>query len=257
MYHRLSDTIVDPDEAIYTVTPSQFDVHMKTLAENELPVVALDAFASGRFAHRAVALTFDDGCESDFSVALPVLKDYRFTAAFFVNPAQIGVPGFLTWRTVEQLADAGMTIGSHGHDHRNLSRLNPSELERQLAQSKALLEERLEREITALSLPGGKGGRPVAQLARRLGYRTILGSKPAWIHRESPPMILPRLAVRRGQSLVYFEGWVTQKMGPRVKEAARYYTLGILRRLVGGRLYERARQLAFPALTRNGSSEQT
>jgi peptidoglycan/xylan/chitin deacetylase (PgdA/CDA1 family) len=256
MYHRLSDAIVDRQEAIYTIRPSDFDDQMSLLTEKRVSVLPLEDVISGRFRDRAVALTFDDGCQSDFTVAFPRLRAHGFHATFFVNPARIGNGSFVTWKNIEQLAEAGMAIGSHGLDHRPLDGLHGSELERQLTESKAMLEERLRREIVMFALPGGKGGGSVTRLAHRVGYRTVLGSKPGCIARDGNPAILPRYAVRRGRGTVHFEGLVTQRSGARMEELFRYYALTMLRGAVGAGYYERLRMRLSARLMGNTTSEQ-
>jgi peptidoglycan/xylan/chitin deacetylase (PgdA/CDA1 family) len=62
-------------------------------------------------------ITFDDGHLSHATVALPRLVSRGLTAVFFVCADRIGQPGYMTRRMVQDLAAAGMEIGSHGANH--------------------------------------------------------------------------------------------------------------------------------------------
>ena len=70
-----------------------------------------------------VRITFDDGNASDLDIALGELRDRDLTATFFVIAGRIGAPGSLDEDGMLELARHGMTIGSHGMDHRPWRRL--------------------------------------------------------------------------------------------------------------------------------------
>jgi peptidoglycan/xylan/chitin deacetylase (PgdA/CDA1 family) len=237
MYHRVSLQGAPVEEGDYALSSELFERQMDVLATEGWPVVSLSALASGDFPDRAVALTFDDGCETDLRVALPRLRHRRFPAAFFLNPALVGAPGRLSWDQVAELAAAGMQIGSHGLDHTLLDGLPTAELERQLATSKSQLEQRLGREVEALSLPGGSGGARALAVARRVGYRLVLGSRPGLVRSGGLPDLLPRYAVRLSQGVEGFQAAVEQRLSFRLRQRLRYRGLRLLRGTIGGGIY--------------------
>jgi peptidoglycan/xylan/chitin deacetylase (PgdA/CDA1 family) len=216
---------------------------MALLADSGRPVVAIGQLMEGSFPDGAVVLTFDDGCASDLSVALPVLRSHRFPAAFFVNPATIGRNGFLTWRELEALTAAGMHVGSHGLDHRLFDDMTTVELEHQLVESKVRIEERLGIPVTTLALPGGSGVRRAPELARRIGYRSVLGSVPALASKPHLARLLPRFAVRRPDSIERVRGLVRGERIPLLRARARYSLLRRIKALTGRRIFDRARRM--------------
>jgi peptidoglycan/xylan/chitin deacetylase (PgdA/CDA1 family) len=245
MYHRVSLLGAPVEEGDYALSAELFERQIELLATEGWPVVSLSALADGVFPDRAVALTFDDGCDTDFRVALPLLRKRRFPAAFFLSPALVGHPGRLDWEQVGELAAAGMQIGSHGLDHTLLTDLSDAELERQLASSKAQLETRLGREVDTLSLPGGTGGARALAVARRLGYRLVLGSRPGLVRSGALPAQLPRYAVRLSEGTEGFRAAIGQRLGFRARQSLRYRGLRLLRRVIGRGAYRqwRDRQL--------------
>jgi peptidoglycan/xylan/chitin deacetylase (PgdA/CDA1 family) len=245
-YHRVSLRGVEPDEGDYALPSPLFEEQMRLLAREGWPVVPLSLLPEGGFPDRSVVITFDDGCETDATVALPLLRGLGFPAAFFVNPARVGQAGRLSWPDIERLAEAGMRIGSHGLDHTLLDGLSRGEVERQLAVSKQILEQRLGIEIDALSLPGGTGGRPAVGIAHQVGYRLVLGSEPGRAREGRLPALLPRHAVRCGDGVPRFRAAVEMRAGFLLEERVRYHAKRALRAILGQHRYVKLRENRLP-----------
>lgn len=81
---------------------------------------------------------------------------------------------FLNWEEARAMRQAGMDIGSHSHSHEILARLSPQQQERELRQSKEILEAQLQEPVQALAYPvgGPTSYTPQTQaLARAAGYK--------------------------------------------------------------------------------------
>ncbi|MEO8443482.1 MAG: polysaccharide deacetylase family protein [Gammaproteobacteria bacterium] len=84
-YHRVPE-VPDPLCPDLLERPV-FAMHMQALADNfhVLPLsAALAGVRDGSLPSRALAVTFDDGYADNYEVALPVLRQFRLPAAFFV-----------------------------------------------------------------------------------------------------------------------------------------------------------------------------
>jgi len=243
MYHRLSDGPFDPEEGDYVLSPSLFEAQMRWLAAGRRPVATLAQLAEGRHQDGAVVLTFDDGCDSDCTVAFPLLRSLGFPAAFFVNPARVGAEGRAGWDDLRALAAEGFAIGSHGLDHTLLDGLAPGELERQIVESRRAIEDRLGARVDALSLPGGSGGERARRKALAAGYRLVLGSRPGVVRGPAGASVLPRLAVRSGHGLTGFQAAVERRPLFLLGQRVRYSVAHGGRRLIGAGTYGRLRRL--------------
>lgn len=81
---------------------------------------------------------------------------------------------FMNWEEAAAMARGGMAIGSHTHSHEILSRLSEEDQFRELATSRAILEERLGIAVHSLSYPVGLPAcfsRATQMAAQRAGYR--------------------------------------------------------------------------------------
>ncbi|WP_406698371.1 polysaccharide deacetylase family protein [Singulisphaera sp. Ch08] len=91
----------------------------------------------------------------------------------------LGQALFMTWDQVRHLADSGMTIGSHAHDHRALTSLSETDQRHELIESKRILEYEVGREIEALAYPFGWAGTfddQTQRLTHEAGYRLAFSS---------------------------------------------------------------------------------
>src|SRR5262245_30221436 len=149
-YHRVG-SFAPGEERRMNVEPPRFRDQMRRLREKQRPVSLDEVLAGG--APGAVAVTFDDGYRDLMEHALPVLKEYRIPAAFFIVVEAVGGKDrwyrgdrdIMTWDDVKRLADAGMEIGSHSMTHRRMDQVDAATLERELVDSKRAIEEKLAR----------------------------------------------------------------------------------------------------------------
>jgi peptidoglycan/xylan/chitin deacetylase (PgdA/CDA1 family) len=120
-----------------------------------------------------VRITFDDGNRSDLEHALPALSRHSLSGTFFVVAGRLGEPDFLDRDDVRTLRDAGMTIGCHGMHHRPWRTLDDAELERELVDARAVLEEVVGGPVTQAACPFGSYNRRVLRALRRSGYSEV------------------------------------------------------------------------------------
>lgn len=80
----------------------------------------------------------------------------------------------MSWEQVRAMQAGGMEFGSHTHTHPILSRLEPAQLEYELAESRRILEKELGKSCQVISYPVGMGEAvdgAVSQAALKAGYR--------------------------------------------------------------------------------------
>jgi peptidoglycan/xylan/chitin deacetylase (PgdA/CDA1 family) len=81
----------------------------------------------------------------------------------------------LTWDMIRIMHRSGVTIGSHTESHVLLTSESLATAERQLADSRAALESRLNSPIRHFAYPDGRFNAPVVQAVNSTGYRFAYG----------------------------------------------------------------------------------
>jgi peptidoglycan/xylan/chitin deacetylase (PgdA/CDA1 family) len=105
-----------------------------------LPARAL-AQATDGFERPLVTVTFDDGYQSVYDNALPVLQSLGIKSTQFIITGNTDTdPFFMTSAELLAMYNLGHELGSHSVSHPDLTTLTPAELDYQLSASKAFLE---------------------------------------------------------------------------------------------------------------------
>jgi peptidoglycan/xylan/chitin deacetylase (PgdA/CDA1 family) len=250
MYHELQRAgrplVSDaPGYVRYVLDELRFAEQLRSIAAAGLRGVDLgDALHHHLSDPRQVVITFDDGCESDWEIAAPRLREHGFGATFYVVSGWVGTrPGSLSPTQLRALADAGFEIGSHSATHAFLSELPDAELRRELLDSKCEIEATIGRPVRHLSCPGGRASRRVARAAQEIGYETMATSRPGVNGASTDRFALARCAVLRHTPAKVFER-ICRGEGLGML-AARDRALGAAKKFLGGRLYTRLRDAAI------------
>jgi peptidoglycan/xylan/chitin deacetylase (PgdA/CDA1 family) len=188
-----------------------------------------------------IVLTFDDGCETDFITAAPLLREARFSATFYVVVDNVDRAGYLSRCQLRQLIGLNFEIGCHSMTHPYLTDLDPRQLRAEIVDSKDALAQLVGRCVDHFSCPGGRWNQDVARVAREAGYRSVVTSRIGTNSATTDPFRLARLAVRRGTSLRDFEQLCRGK--GQLMERARDQILSLAKSVLGNPAYERLRSL--------------
>ncbi len=147
-----------------------------------------------------IKITFDDGNGSDFSIAVPELRQRGIKATFFVLAGKLDQAGYLSsCQAVEIDTDPLFLIGSHGMDHQPWPELSQDELLRETAHSQQILSQLCGRPITEVGLPFGRYDRRTLKRLIEQGYKTIYSSDGSPRFTSDNP--IPRFSPRKTTSL--------------------------------------------------------
>jgi peptidoglycan/xylan/chitin deacetylase (PgdA/CDA1 family) len=183
-YHR----IIPNPTSFYDLTPAQLEAHFQYFKSNGYTPITVSQFLEYQkkpalFPEKPIVLTFDDGSKSHYTQVLPMLKKYGFKATFYIftNAMHGSKERWLTWDEVLEISRSGMDIGSHTLSHPYLTvrdKMSDGQykvwLEKELAQSKKLLEEKLNIRVNTLAYPFGLYDSEVEAVAIRVGYSGML-----------------------------------------------------------------------------------
>ena len=213
-YHRVNPEARDG----LSVTPASFEAQLAYLHRHGWENVNLEealVFPKVEKGAKRFAITLDDGFQDNYLYALPVLKRMGMRATLFVATAyldsgqpfpwvQTALGGRtlaqedlpLTWAQLEEMANSQVfTIGSHTLTHPFLSQLGSGAAEREISESKGVLEERLDRPVSLFCYPSGDFNDETIRLVSRAGYAAAVVSPDRYI--PETPFTLHRICVDR------------------------------------------------------------
>jgi peptidoglycan/xylan/chitin deacetylase (PgdA/CDA1 family) len=227
MYHR---TPAQSPESEWDVPMPVFRSQVRCLIDRGCSFVRFEQALDERLYKDGthVSLTFDDGHESN-AAAVEFLHELGIVStAFIVTDWMRGKPGFLDARAIARLA-ASCDFGTHGATHTGLSGLPQRALDAELTGSRAALEDILQKEVTTMSLPGGRFDSRVIHSAQEAGFR-VIGSSVDMINAR-PALPLNRVAVRQKHGATHLAD---------VAGSSRLYWLGRRTRLATSRAVSNA-----------------
>jgi peptidoglycan/xylan/chitin deacetylase (PgdA/CDA1 family) len=116
-----------------------------------------------------LVLTFDDAT-SDHLQAAEELHRRGIPAIFFVPTGKLGQPSFLSAEQVRDIHGLGHTVGAHGVTHTPLMGLPQDRVVREVADSKAMLEDTVQSSVVLFAPPGGVGNPSMVRALVESGY---------------------------------------------------------------------------------------
>jgi len=192
------------------IDPALFEAHADVIAVSGARSLTIrelaDALRAGALDGNTVAITFDDGFASVTESAMPVMEERGLTGTVFCVAGHLG--GRSDWpsaradtyrsrladaHTLRQLAEAGFEIGSHGMEHAPLTHASALVLERELADSRRVLEATVGAEVASYAYPYGAmpdaPGRMLVAATYDAACTTLFGR----VSDGSDPHALPRI----------------------------------------------------------------
>ncbi len=203
-YHKIEHR---GELGINCLTPQRLAVHMEYLAGAGFQSVTFQDILSGAsLPPHPVIITFDDGYESVYRAAFPLLRQLGFRAVVFViagfldgwndwdlHPGRMRVR-HLSREQVRELVSAGWEIGSHGLTHRALAHLPPEQVRAELAGARERLSALAREPVVTVAYPFGIQNPQVREISREAGY--VFGCcSVRHLNRGSDLMQIPRIPV--------------------------------------------------------------
>lgn len=152
---------------------------------------------------KRILITFDDGYESTYSFAFPILQKYGFSACIFLITGYVGKYNqwdvnwgrkfrHLSWSQIKEMQKYGFSFGSHTVNHPDLTKLEKRYVEYELKRSREKLEDVLAEKVDLVSFPFGKYNHMVEELAQNMGYRKAFAICSSSNNDDSDSFVLER-----------------------------------------------------------------
>ncbi len=155
LYHDFIQTAeqVKPGYEAYSCTRAQFEEHLRTLARDGFTFISLETLQRAMegellLPKNPIVITFDDGYQSQYDIAYPLLKRYRICADLFVVTDWVGKMtvdnSCFSWREARRMEQSGLvTVYSHSTRHIAYGQEDPETLLADIQQSFTVLDKNL------------------------------------------------------------------------------------------------------------------
>ncbi len=216
-----------------------FQQQMRTVGIEELIVGSMEAAPRASPPSRPVCVTFDDGWDSDYTIAYPTLLSYGQRATFFVITDRVGRQGYISWEHLREMAANRMSIQSHGCTHFPLAHGTSHQAREELRQSKERLEQALGRRVVAFAAPGGSWRSDLSALAEECGYHVICTSEQGMNYEPFDLLALKRLSIRQTDAPGHFQSLLMGRPSALLRQRFEAWCFKSAKTLLGWDRYSR------------------
>ncbi len=213
MYHAVESAPRPPKYKHFYVLADEFAGQMRMLKRAGYTPITFPTLTAARAGTAAlpknpVLLTFDDGYENLKTSVHPLMEQLGFAYTVFLVSERVGKSndwvtpeGFdptplLAWDDIAEMQKSTHAhFEAHTATHPKLSTLSPADARRELADSKDVLEQKLQAPISVLCYPYGDVNDTVVSLAEEIGYSQAVTTEFGRARLSDHPLRLPRISV--------------------------------------------------------------
>jgi peptidoglycan/xylan/chitin deacetylase (PgdA/CDA1 family) len=199
MYHAISEIPPGSASPELFVPPGDFAAEMAWLSEQGFRAVTLqqlhDAWhGKGNLPPKPVVVSFDDGLQSQFTEALPIMRELGWPGVLNLKVDSLE-QGELSEAMVRRMINAGWEIDSHTITHRDVTTLDAAALEEEVADSRKILQERFGVPVDFFCYPAGRYDEDAIAALRDAGYLGATTTEMGLASSTEDPYTLSRVRV--------------------------------------------------------------
>ena len=205
MYHHVGDWGESrADWAPWVVRSKEFRAQMDWLVANGFHTITFRELLAGQKAGesvpaKSVIISFDDGWSAQEGVVRAELEPRGMHAVFFVYTAAVGATpnnsGYISWEQLRILESAGHEVQSHTVSHGRLTDMPPSQLDREMRESRATIEREMHHSVEVVAYPFGIYDERVMRAASAAGYEFGLRADADLVVGKPLQYRMPRIRV--------------------------------------------------------------
>lgn len=225
VYHRFAGEMRPGQERI-DIAPRRFARQLRALrlagfrSVSPEQILAFHRGSARSVPGRGVVITVDDAIEDCVE---PLRRHADWEPQLFVPTAELGgtahwIDGepVASWGQVDELARAGVRIGSHTRHHRRLATLDEEALTAELAGSLTDLRARVPAALDIVAYPNGDHDAAVCKAAREAGYAAAFTTEKGRNDVSTDRFRLKRVSVHGddGAFAVLWKAWTGQGLPP-------------------------------------------
>ena len=179
-YHKISN---EKEFGLTTITIDNFERQIDTILSNGYtPITFKKLKENNNLPKKPIIITFDDGYESVYTNAFPILQKHNATAVVFIIANYMGKINkwealerqrrfkHLSKKQIIELCNYGFEIGSHGLSHKYLPFYADHIVYEEVFESKNILECITGESVISFCYPYGRYNNRVFNIVQKAGY---------------------------------------------------------------------------------------
>ncbi|MBI5651922.1 MAG: polysaccharide deacetylase family protein [Chloroflexi bacterium] len=211
MYHNLKELprTASELERTWTVSPQNFEKQIAWLAEKNFNAITMAQLVAHfkrnqPLPSKPIVISFDDGWVEQYTVAFAILKKYNLSGTFFIYTTPIDRNRYLSWAQIKEMSAARMDIQAHTLTHPHLVAIVPGEAQREISESKRIIESKLNQPVVAFAYPFGEYNSATIEMLKRAGIASAVTLASGYRQRADELFTLHRIRVSYDDSLDEF-----------------------------------------------------
>ena len=199
LYHSISD-----DNSRMSLKVNIFENQIKYLKNNGYTSINFNEIDQS--AKKQIIITFDDGYKDILVNALPILKKYDFKATCFfvtnligqdnswdINKKNFSKKEIMNINDINNWISSGMHVGSHSHNHLDLTKISEKSLLKELEFSKKILEDKFNTINDIFCYPYGKVNQNVYALTKKIYNKAVTTNRSRYDLKKHNSHLIPRI----------------------------------------------------------------
>ncbi len=175
MYHRFEENKYPSTN----IKVEDFKKHIEMMRGSDIKFVNPSNFKEelvNNKKERKVLLTIDDGYQSFYENAWPILKKSKIPFILFVSTREVGKNGYMSWDDIREIEKYDFVeIGNHSHSHDYLIDFVDQEIENDLKKSIDIFKKELGKNSIFFSYPFGEYSSNLKNIVIDLGFKYAFG----------------------------------------------------------------------------------
>ena len=195
MYHRFEENKY-PSTNIKMV---DFINHLQIIKENGIKFVNPSNFEdelNNYKNQRKVLVTIDDGYQSFYNNAWPILKESKIPFILFISTREVGKKGYMSWEDIREISKYNFVeIGNHSHTHDYLIDFKDEEIKNDLEQSINIFKKEMGKNSKFFSYPFGEYSISLKKIVVDAGFKYAFGQHSGVVDYTKDLFEIPRFPI--------------------------------------------------------------
>tara|TARA_B100001123_G_C15318334_1_gene1027006 strand:- start:1299 stop:2339 length:1041 start_codon:yes stop_codon:yes gene_type:complete len=195
MYHRFDENKYPSTNVRMEIFKKQIDI-ISDLKISFLHPKNLEEQLSKPNKIKKILFTVDDGFQSFYDNAWPILKKENIPFILFISTDYIGKKNYMNWDQIKEIEKSGLgIIGNHSHSHEYLVDKPDEQIHKDINQAITLFKKELGHSPKYFSYPFGEYSNNFKQILKNLNFNIAFGQHSGVIDSTKNSLELPRFPI--------------------------------------------------------------